>query len=298
GQSPAVRPSRQEVSRDSGWLASSSSVARDLGHPLLEQMANIECFLAQARSAGRLCEARTLEENLRQLQDEWDLMQEEEEEETRKKPEAYSFEEGSGKPEAYSFEEGSGKPEAYSFEEGSGKPEAYSFEEGSRKPEAYSFEEGSMEEKRSRRKPEPYQASPFNDVSQPRGCLNPFEEETVGPNPFEEEERSRRSPRACLSREKSEGPNPFEEVVVVGEAPGNPFEEQEGSRGGGGNPFEVEEEEEEIEEELLRQQIDNIKAYVFDAKQAGRLDEVASLMDNLAELRQALDSAQKRRRAL
>ncbi|XP_043540680.1 rabenosyn-5 [Chiloscyllium plagiosum] len=247
-------------------------------------MANIECFLAQARSAGRLCEARTLEENLRQLQDEWDRMQEEE---TRKKPEAYSFEVGSG------------KPEAYSFEVRSGKPEAYSFEVGSEKPEAYSFEEVSVEEKRSRRKPEPYQASPFNGVSQTRGCLNPFEEETVGPNPFEE--RSRRSPRACLSGEKSEGPNPFEEVVVVGEAPGNPFEEQEGSPGGGGNPFEVDEEEieeEEIEEELLRQQIDNIKAYVFDAKQAGRLDEVASLMDNLAELRQALDGAQKRRRAL
>ncbi|XP_048450829.1 rabenosyn-5, partial [Rhincodon typus] len=260
GQVPAARPSRQEVSRDSGWLASSSSVARELGHPLLEQMANIECFLAQARSAGRLSEARTLEENLQQLQDEWDRMQ---------------------------------KEEAQESERSRRKPEAYSFEAGTRKPEAYTFEEGSMEEERSRRKPEAYQASPFNDASQAGGGLNPFEEDTEGPNPFEEEERNWRSPSTCPFEGKSEVCNPFEEV----EASGNPFEEQKRSWGFGGNPFEMEEEEEEIEEELLRQQIDNIKAYVFDAKQAGRLDEMASLLDNLAELKQALEGARSRHQA-
>ena len=45
---------------------------------------------------------------------------------------------------------------------------------------------------------------------------------------------------------------------------------------------------EPIEEELLLQQIDNIKAYIFDAKQRGRLDEVEVLTENLRELKRTL----------
>ena len=70
--------------------------------------------------------------------------------------------------------------------------------------------------------------------------------------------------------------------------PGNPFEEAPCT-----NPFEEEsdggqEGAEPIEEELLLQQIDNIKAYIFDAKQCGRLDEVEVLTENLRELRRTL----------
>jgi len=46
--------------------------------------------------------------------------------------------------------------------------------------------------------------------------------------------------------------------------------------------------EEAIEEELLLQQIDNIKAYIFDAKHSGRMDEVELLTENLKELKYTL----------
>lgn len=64
------------------------------------------------------------------------------------------------------------------------------------------------------------------------------------------------------------------------------------------NPFEEDDEVlpdvDMIEEELLLQQIDNIRAYIFDAKLNGRLDEVELLSDNLRELQRTLQE-QKRK---
>ncbi|XP_069353758.1 rabenosyn-5 [Eulemur rufifrons] len=135
---------------------------------------------------------------------------------------------------------------------------------------------------------------------------NPFEEEEEGEeeeeagnpfarpgaaarNPFEDESedegedgRPPRTPRSPPAR----GANPFEEP-----AGGNPFEaDGDGDSGADAEQQQREEEqrEERIEEELLLQQIDNIKAYIFDAKQGGRLDEVDVLTENLRELRRAL----------
>nr|1YZM_A Chain A, FYVE-finger-containing Rab5 effector protein rabenosyn-5 [Homo sapiens] len=46
-----------------------------LGSPLLQQIHNITSFIRQAKAAGRMDEVRTLQENLRQLQDEYDQQQ-------------------------------------------------------------------------------------------------------------------------------------------------------------------------------------------------------------------------------
>jgi rabenosyn-5 len=112
-------------------------------------------------------------------------------------------------------------------------------------------------------------------------------------NPFEEEEEEEVAVTGNpFTDPDSPAPNPFDEEddrshprPVSPPVPRNPFEEYTGT-----NPFEVDgssdpEAEEPIEEELLLQQIDNIKAYIFDAKQCGRLDEVEVLTENLRELK-------------
>uniref|UniRef100_A0A0E9U3J2 Rabenosyn Rab binding domain-containing protein n=1 Tax=Anguilla anguilla TaxID=7936 RepID=A0A0E9U3J2_ANGAN len=53
-------------------------------------------------------------------------------------------------------------------------------------------------------------------------------------------------------------------------------------------PFEEDNEPDIIEEELLLQQIDNIRAYIFDAKLNGRTDEVELLSENLRDLQRTL----------
>lgn len=156
------------------------------------------------------------------------------------------------------------------------------------------------------------------DVTPPGGeeqnssSLNPFEEEDSTPveedpsNPFSEEIQKEHKEVANGKKEY----NPFEEGGVQGQAEGatgNPFEEEEENDEGnpfkeasGGtppgastNPFEEEGEAampdvDLIEEELLLQQIDNIRAYIFDAKLNGRLDEVELLSENLRELQRTL----------
>lgn len=142
--------------------------------------------------------------------------------------------------------------------------------------------------------------------------LNPFEEEDSTPveedpsNPFSEEIQKEHKEVANGKKEY----NPFEEGGVQRQAEGatgNPFEEEEENDEGnpfkeasGGtppgastNPFEEEGEAampdvDLIEEELLLQQIDNIRAYIFDAKLNGRLDEVELLSENLRELQRTL----------
>lgn len=82
----------------------------------------------------------------------------------------------------------------------------------------------------------------------------------------------------------------------------NPFLEATGnSPGVSTNPFDGDSDDgvlpdvDMIEEELLLQQIDNIRAYIFDAKLSGRLDEVELLSQNLRELQHTLQE-QKRKK--
>lgn len=145
--------------------------------------------------------------------------------------------------------------------------------------------------------------------------LNPFEEEDSTPvedpsNPFFEEIQKEHKEVANGKKEynpfeqekggeeeqgQAEGAtgNPFE--VKEENNQGNPFKEASGCNlpGASTNPFEGEDEEampdvDVIEEELLLQQIDNIRAYIFDAKLNGRLDEVELLSENLRELQRTL----------
>lgn len=114
--------------------------------------------------------------------------------------------------------------------------------------------------------------------------------------------------------------NPFDEDEDEREdkqadaVPGNPFEEEDDTDAGNPflgtsdnspevstNPFDGDDDDEAlpdvdmIEEELLLQQIDNIRAYIFDAKLSGRLDEVELLSENLRELQHTLQE-QKRKK--
>uniref|UniRef100_UPI00398E48A6 rabenosyn-5-like n=1 Tax=Pristiophorus japonicus TaxID=55135 RepID=UPI00398E48A6 len=243
-------PVRVTIDCDSGWLASPSAAARGqaarLDDPLLEQMANIHSFLAQARGAGRESEARALADNLRQLEEELEARE--------RRPV------GAGGPAP-----SAPRPPV------SGTPPRPPTSDPSVNGTAVPGDVG---------------LNPFaeEEKEEEGGSGNPFEEGARGApaNPFEggdEEEEAERPPGASS--------NPFEggeRAECVRSAPSNPFEEA-GELG-------------EIEEELLRQQIDNIKAYAFDAKRAGRMDEMASLMDNLGELRSVLEGQRSRRRAL
>ncbi|CAN0100250.1 unnamed protein product [Lampetra fluviatilis] len=134
----------------------------------------------------------------------------------------------------------------------------------------------------------------------PNGSGNPFEEEEeVGAN-GRSSRRPDESPKPSLA-------NPFEEDA--GDAT-NPFHQDNSGRrrgahpvasSGGSNPFEVDDNGDDgagnvgaIDPELLRQQIDNIRAFIFDAKRGGRSEEVAALTQNLRELQQALVVSSRR----
>ncbi|XP_062890860.1 rabenosyn-5 [Mobula hypostoma] len=288
-------PSRVTVGEETGWLASPLAPAQRPGlqpqDPLLEQIDNIRNFLAQARAAGRQSEALALEENLDQL---------------TRELEAQRRREGAGAPGWM----GSGQAEGHGRKDPlpgsrilaerrfgdrvqeecrSGNP----FEEDHCSGNQFQEEHRSSNQVQECRSGNPFEedSCPGNQLHAERHpgnlmvATNPFEEEGHPGNPLEEEgcPGNHVSQDSCLA-------NPFEQ----GSGPRNHVQKQRG-KPEASNPFE-EEEEEEIEEELLRQQIDNIKAFAFDAKQAGRLDEVASLMDNLSELRRALEHQQGRRR--
>ncbi|KAK2851596.1 hypothetical protein Q5P01_007872 [Channa striata] len=70
-------PRAPRMTKAGGWLPSADSahVRSELEDPLLQQIENIQSFLRQAREAQRTDEVAMLEENLRQLQDEYDQQQ-------------------------------------------------------------------------------------------------------------------------------------------------------------------------------------------------------------------------------
>lgn len=332
-----------------GWLPLSEGQGQSEDpDPLLQQIYNITSFIRQAKAAGRTDEVRTLQENLRQLQDEYDQQQTEKaielsrrqaEEEELQREQLQMLRQRELEREEEQFLAVSLQTRTRVLELREVLPFQLEPSRGPHTDLAYSLDEDSS----------PVQSSTAPDIlspgsalapihvwsgspalsqelllqstiSQPssKTSLNPFDEEDLssptegavsppavesflGPpaavtkeyNPFEEdaeeEEVAELGAGNPFTDPDSPAPNPFDEDEhprsASPAAPGNPFEECPCT-----NPFEVDsdsgmEAEEHIEEELLLQQIDNIKAYIFDAKQCGRMDEVEVLTENLRELK-------------
>ncbi|XP_007948786.1 rabenosyn-5 [Orycteropus afer afer] len=337
-----------------GWLPLSGGQRHsEDSDPLLQQIHNITSFIKQAKAAGRTDEMCTLQENLQQLQEEYDQQQTEKaielsrrqaEEEDLQREQLQMLREREWEREREQFQAVSLHTRTRSLDFREVRP--FQLEPG-REPRthlAYALDLGSppVQSTMVSMDPSPISArepirvwsgpsalgqeffpqstmSQLNEVPAP----NPFDEEDLsspaeevigsplaaeasfGPsaqipkeyNPFEEEEDDEEETVAGNPFTTPDGPppNPFDEEdehspqrLSSPPVPGNPFEEPPCT-----NPFEMDsdsgpEGEEPIEEELLLQQIDNIKAYIFDAKQCGRLDEVEVLTENLRELKRTL----------
>lgn len=335
-------PRGPRMTKAGGWLPSADSVhARDeLEDPLLQQIENIQSFLRQAREARRTDEVAMLEENLRQLQDEYDqqqtsialaLSQKLAQEESLQQGELHRLE-------AWEREE----KEQWRSDVGSSQP-SYKWERsldispaGGQDGEDTAAEELTPKAERS---PPSFRAFPAltsqeespprlrslgGHVTPPGGegenntSLNPFEEDDSTPteddpsNPFFED--IKREHKEMTNGKKEYNPfdedadedkpaetvahNPFEDDDTDAS---NPFLEASGnSPEVSTNPFDGDDDEvlpdvDMIEEELLLQQIDNIRAYIFDAKLSGRLDEVDLLTQNLKELQQTLQEQKKQK---
>ncbi|XP_067096306.1 rabenosyn-5 [Osmerus mordax] len=347
-------PRAPRMTKAAGWLPSSDSLhTRELEDPLLQQIDNIQSFLRQARAAQRADEAAMLEENLRQLQDEYDqqqtslaiaLSQRLAQEESLQQGELQRLEDREREERVLRAQAPVSSQPSYTYtwessldlnqlghshgQREEGEEEEQEEEEEELTPKA----EGSPSSVRSfpaltgQEESPPRLRSLGGQVTPPSGdgqnltSLNPFEEEDSTPieedpsNPFFEEIQKEHKGVANGRKDY----NPFDEEVeeggVVqgqsGEAPGNPFEEVDdagnpfkeasgSSLGASTNPFEGADNEvlpdvDVIEEELLLQQIDNIRAYIFDAKLNGRLDEVELLSDNLRELQRTLQEQKKK----
>lgn len=332
-----------------GWLPLSEGQGQgEDPDPLLQQIYNITSFIRQAKAAGRTDEVRTLQENLRQLQDEYDQQQTEKaielsrrqaEEEELQREQLQMLRQRELAREEEQFLAASLQTRTRVLELREVLPFQLEPSRGPRTDLAYSLDED-CSPVQSSTAPDTlspgsalapihvWSGSPAlsqelllqSTISQPSGktSLNPFDEEDLssptegavspaaveaflGPaaavtkeyNPFEEdaeeEEVAELGAGNPFTDPDSPAPNPFDEDdhprCASPAVPGNPFEECPCT-----NPFEVDsdsgmEAEEHIEEELLLQQIDNIKAYIFDAKQCGRMDEVEVLTENLRELK-------------
>nr|XP_020031200.1 rabenosyn-5 [Castor canadensis]XP_020031201.1 rabenosyn-5 [Castor canadensis] len=333
-----------------GWLPLSGGQGQSEDpDPLLQQIHNITSFIRQAKAAGRVDEVRMLQENLRQLQDEYDQQQTEKaielsrrqaEEEDLQREQLQMLREREQEREHQQFRVASLHTRTRSLDFREIAPFQLDPSRGPRTHLAYALDLDSspVQGSTTPKTPSPGLAQapvqiwsgplalgqeflPQRTMSQQNDMpsLNPFVEEdlcspmdegaaspraagaSLSPptatlkeyNPFEEEEEEEVAVTGNpFTDPDSPAPNPFDEEddrshprPVSPPVPRNPFEEYTGT-----NPFEVDgssdpEAEEPIEEELLLQQIDNIKAYIFDAKQCGRLDEVEVLTENLRELK-------------
>lgn len=333
------------MTKAGGWLPSADSVhtRSELEDPLLQQIENIRSFIRQAREANRTDEVAMLEENLRQLQDEYDqqqtslaiaLSQKMAQEESLQQGEldrleAWERDErehwgptvGPTQP-SFTWERSLDISTPAGFQ---GNPET---EELTPKAESPSSVRAfpaltSQEESPPRLRSLGGHVTPPGGEGQINTPLNPFDEESTPTeedpsNPFFEEIKREHKE---VSNGKKEY-NPFDEDEEVEEdqqaesAPGNPFEEDSTTDTGNPfleasgsspevstnptNPFEGDDDEafpdvDMIEEELLLQQIDNIRAYIFDAKLSGRLDEVELLSENLRELQHTLTEQKKKK---
>lgn len=334
------------MTKAQGWLpsADSANTRTELDDPLLQQIENIQSFLRQAKEAQRMDEVAMLEENLRQLQDEYDQQQ------TslaialsQKMAEEESFQQG-----LQHHVEAREREVNQHWGGGSIKP-SVSWEQSLRSSPVENIQaEEDDDDEHLTPKPEcPTQVRAFpvlehQEESPPRlrslgghvtppggegqngNSLNPFDEEDLTPveedssNPFLED--IKREHKETTNGKKEY--NPFDEDedeeddTQANAAPGNPFEEEEendsdaanpfldttgSSPGVSTNPFDKDDDDEVvpdvdmIEEELLLQQIDNIRAYIFDAKLSSRLDEVELLAQNLRELQLTLQEQKKKK---
>ncbi|XP_034446529.1 rabenosyn-5 [Hippoglossus hippoglossus] len=341
-------PRVPRMTKAAGWLPSADSghTRSEFEDPLLQQIENIQSFLRQAREAQRADEVAMLEENLRQLQDEYDqqqtslaiaLSQKLAKEESLQQGEFHRLE----AREREEREEREHWGPAVSSTQSSFTMErsldispvvVFQGEQDTAAEELTPKAERSPASLRafpaltSQEESPPRLRSLGGHITPPGGegqnstSLNPFDEEDSTPteedpnNPFSED----------IKREHKDVPNgkkiynPFDEDVQedaqADTAAGNPFEADDNtdtrnpfmeasgnSPGVSTNPFDREDDGEAlpdldmIEEELLLQQIDNIRAYIFDAKLSGRLDEVELLSENLRELQHTLQEQKKKK---
>lgn len=339
-------PRAPRMTKAGGWLpsADSANARSELEDPLLQQIENIQSFLRQAREAQRTDEVAMLEENLRQLQDEYDqqqtslaiaLSQKLAKEESLQQGELYRLEArereekehrgptaGSTQP-SISWERTLDISTAREFqrEEHTDEQDVTPKAESSSSVRAFpAFT--SQEESPPRLRSLGGHVTPPGGEGQNSTSLNPFDEEDPTPidegpsNPFFED--IKREHKEVTNGKKAY--NPFEEEEDAEEdkhaefVSGNPFEEEndtdtgnpfleatENCPGISTNPFDGDDDDgvmpdvDMIEEELLLQQIDNIRAYIFDAKLSGRLDEVELLSENLRELQRTLQEQKKKK---
>ncbi|KAF7664844.1 hypothetical protein LDENG_00161660 [Lucifuga dentata] len=346
GELPQV-PRAPRMTKAGGWLPSSDSVhtRSELEDPLLQQIENIQSFLHQAREAQRTDEVAMLEENLRQLQDEYDqqqtslaiaLSQKLAEEESLQQEELSRLEAreregwehkaptaGSTLP-SFTWENSLDLNPAAGFQGEQDKAAAESLTpKAERSPSSLrAFPTlTSQEESPPRLRSLGGHITPPSEEGQNTTSLNPFDEDDSTPteedpsNPFCED--IQREHKEVTNGKKEY--NPFdededgEEEKQAETVPGNPFEEDNSDTSNpfmeasgnslqvSTNPFDGDDDEEilpdvdMIEEELLLQQIDNIRAYMFDAKLSGRLDEVELLSENLRELQHTLQEQKKKK---
>ncbi|XP_056585726.1 rabenosyn-5 [Triplophysa dalaica] len=303
------------MTKAGGWLPQSGTRS-ELDDPLLQQIGNIESFLQQARLANRTDEVAMLEENLRQLQDEFDaqqtrrairisrklaeetdlqqrqiehLEQRELENKVHTKMASLDFRDN-----VQDEEQDGGDLVDHLSADLESKPTKF----GNSPPVARNREEPTPQARN------PFDAEDFSPVEEGATSSSSVEIKRENShaangkkeyNPFEEEEDAEDDLDAGTA--KSQG-NPFEDEDGD-EDRGNPFKEvSDGNPAGSTNPFDEDDDasmDDMIEEELLLQQIDNIRAYMFDAKLNGRADEVELLSENLRELHRTLQE-QKRKK--
>ncbi|XP_072305772.1 rabenosyn-5 [Eucyclogobius newberryi] len=342
GELPQVRGAR--MTKAAGWLPSSDKRS-ELEDPLLQQIENIQSFLRQAREANRADEVAMLEENLRQLEDEYDqqqtslaiaLSQKLAEEETLQQGELQRLEEREREEREERESRGVNigfLQTPYTWE----KSLAITPETGFKRDEdTATVEEQAPKADRSPISLRVLAATPEESpprlrslgghVTPPSGeaqssTLNPFDDEEDSTpieedNPFFEDIQKEHKEVATVASASANGKkeyNPFDEDEGENEGEAaysnNPFEEGETSNpfleASGTevstNPFEGDGDDDilpdvdMIEEELLLQQIDNIRAYIFDAKHSRRFDEVELLSQNLRELQQTLQEQKKKK---
>ncbi|NXV80410.1 RBNS5 protein, partial [Atlantisia rogersi] len=333
------------VRKSEGWLPTSSiSRESEIADPLLQQIDNITSFIEQAKAADRIDEVRMLQENLRQLQDEYDqqqtlkaieLSKKQAEEEEMQREELQVLCEKEWEREHHKLVSRHSRTCSLDFREVKQHQHEVAKENQNLTAHAVELDIAQIKRDASFEAPPAAQLPaeehliftlkpqtvPQCDREQGQtASLNPFEDEADTPqleedptNPFAKDT----SPVVSSSNTALQGDrkeyNPFEneeeeENHGAAGCPSNPFEEDENAlqqsggswnsgnpfeEGSSTNPFEMEDGtelsgEEAIEEELLLQQIDNIKAYIFDAKHSGRMDEVEVLTENLKELRHTL----------
>nr|XP_055024059.1 rabenosyn-5 [Misgurnus anguillicaudatus]XP_055024060.1 rabenosyn-5 [Misgurnus anguillicaudatus] len=302
------------MSKAGGWLPQ-SGIRSELDDPLLQQIENIESFLRQARLANRADEVAMLEENLRQLQDEFDAQQTsraielsqklaEETDLQERQIEHLQQRELENKAQTIaSCLDFRDRKNIHEREEDEGDQEehlAASPESTTQPAKAIPHLIGNSPHLERQR--EEYAA-----ISQAR---SPFGDEDSSPHKEEANKEIKSEMNQAANGNKDY--NPFVEEDDAGEdiyggkvtSPRNPFEDEDDEDRGNPfkedsdeipaastNPFDeddVSEIDDTIEEELLLQQIDNIRAYMFDAKLSGRSDEVELLSENLRELQRTL----------